>query len=368
MARASEYCIISSARRDKEREMADGVYLELREFMDGLPGGYPTTDSGVEIKILQKLFTPEEAEMAMRLSSVPETAEAVARRNGLEEKETAQMLERMAKRGLLFRMKRGDETSYSAFQFIFGVYDFQVNAIDRELAHMMEEYFPYLDVIEKQFRVVPVESAVDTTMNISTYDRIRDLVNKEEIISVSPCICRREQGLLGHDCERPSETCLGFGLAAEYRMENDIGRRVSREEALEILDLAERSALVLCPTNSRDIVFVCCCCGCCCGMLNVLKTEERPAEMIRSPYRAGIDPDLCSACGVCIERCQMDALVEDDEMMGVDAARCIGCGLCVNACPEQAIHLVEKPGASDMASNVGELLLNIAAERGKVRG
>ncbi len=345
--------------------MAEDVYIRLREHMDRLPGGYPATDSGVEINILKKLFTPEEAEMAMRLSSVPETAEAVARRSGLEEKEAARMLERMAKRGLLFRMRRGDEVLYSAFQFIFGVYDFQVNALDGELARMMEEYFPYLGVIEKQFRVVPVESAVDTTMAIATYERIRNLVEEQEIISVSPCICRREQGLLGHECVRPSETCLGFGLAAEYRLENDIGRRISREEALEILDLAERSALVLCPTNSRDIVFVCCCCGCCCGMLNVLKTEERPADKIRSPYRAGIDSDLCSACGVCIERCQMDALVEDDEVMEVDVARCIGCGLCVNACPEQAMHLVEKPEVADMASNVGELLMNIAAERGR---
>lgn len=344
--------------------MSDEIYLELRKFLDTLPGGYPATASGVELKILRKLFSQEEAGMAMRLSSVPETAEAVARRNGLEETETARMLESMAGKGLLFRMRREGEVLYSAFQFIFGVYDFQVNTIDRELAQMMEEYFPYLDVIEKQFRVVPVESAVDTTMAVSTYDRIRDLVKEQEIISVSPCICRREQGLLGHGCERPSETCLSFGIAAEYRLENGIGRRIGTDEALETLDLAEKSALVLCPTNSRDIVFVCCCCGCCCGMLGVLKTEERPADKIRSPYRAKIDPDLCNACGSCLERCQMNALVEDDEVMEVDAARCIGCGLCVDACPEQAISLEEKQGFTDMASNVGELLLNIASERG----
>jgi NAD-dependent dihydropyrimidine dehydrogenase PreA subunit len=345
--------------------MSYEVYLKLREFMDTLPGGYPATGSGVEVRILEKLFAPEEAEMVMRLSSVPETAEAVAQREGLDIGETARMLESMAGKGLLFRMRRERKVLYSAFQFIFGVYDFQVNAIDGELAQMMEEYFPYLDVIERQFRVVPVESAVDTTMAISTYDRIRELVKQHEVISVSPCICRREQGLLGHECERPSETCLGFGLAAEYRLENDIGRRISEEEALEILDLAEESALVLCPTNSRDIVFVCCCCGCCCGMLNVLKAEDRPADRIRSPYRAGVDSGHCNACGICLEWCQMDALVEGSEVMEVDTARCIGCGLCVDACPEQAICLEEKPGLSDMASNVGELLMKIAAERGR---
>ena len=106
--------------------MSDEVYLKLRDFMDTLPGGYPTTDSGVEVRILEKLFTPEEAEMAMRLSSVPETAEAVVQRNGLEVNETARMLESMAGKGLLFRMRREGKVLYSAFQFIFGVYDFQV--------------------------------------------------------------------------------------------------------------------------------------------------------------------------------------------------------------------------------------------------
>lgn len=345
--------------------MSVEVYLKLREFLDTLPGGYPATASGVELEILRKLFSQEEAEMAMRMSPVPETVEAVARRSGLDETETAQMLESMAKKGLLFRMRHEDEVLYSAFQFIFGIYDFHVNTIDRELAELMDEYFPYLSVIEKQFRVVPVESAVDTTMAVATYDRIRGLVQEQELITVTPCICLKEQGLLGGGCERPSETCISFGLAAEYRLENDIGRRISTEEALEILDLAERSALVLCPTNSKDISFVCCCCGCCCGMLGVLKTEERPADRIRSHYRAKIDSDLCNACGSCLERCQMDALIEDDEAMEVDAARCIGCGLCVDACPEQAMCLQEKQGIEDMASNIGELLMNIAAERGR---
>ena len=41
--------------------MSQDVYSRLREFMDSLPGGYPATPTGVEIKLLEKLFTPEQA-------------------------------------------------------------------------------------------------------------------------------------------------------------------------------------------------------------------------------------------------------------------------------------------------------------------
>ena len=43
--------------------MSEDVYKRLREFLDAMPGGFPATDSGVETKILKKLYTPEEAEI-----------------------------------------------------------------------------------------------------------------------------------------------------------------------------------------------------------------------------------------------------------------------------------------------------------------
>ncbi len=46
--------------------MSEEVYVRLREFLDKLPGGYPETDSGVEIRILKKLFSPEDAELTMK--------------------------------------------------------------------------------------------------------------------------------------------------------------------------------------------------------------------------------------------------------------------------------------------------------------
>jgi hypothetical protein len=50
--------------------MADeaDVYRRLQRHLDELPVGYPATASGVELRILERLFTPEEAEVALALS------------------------------------------------------------------------------------------------------------------------------------------------------------------------------------------------------------------------------------------------------------------------------------------------------------
>ena len=44
----------------------------MREFLDTLPAGFPAAPSGVELKILKKLFTEEEAALTMQLRNDPE--------------------------------------------------------------------------------------------------------------------------------------------------------------------------------------------------------------------------------------------------------------------------------------------------------
>ena len=39
-------------------------------------------------------------------------------------------------------------------------------------------------------------------------------------IAVADCVCRKETRLLDHGCDYPRETCLSFGVAAEYYIEN----------------------------------------------------------------------------------------------------------------------------------------------------
>jgi ferredoxin len=95
-----------------------------------------------------------------------------------------------------------------------------------------------------------------------------------------------------------------------------------------------------------------------------LRYYERPADHAASSFRAQIDPDLCTACGTCLDRCQIEAIMEGDDFMEVREPRCIGCGLCVPTCPAEAISLVPKLEVVEPPANVVEMNIRILKERG----
>jgi electron transport complex protein RnfB len=119
----------------------EDVYIRLRERLDNLSTGYPATGKGIELKILRRLFTQEEAGFFLNLYPVPETPDQAAERLNRDVKETEELLERMAKKGLLFWLRKGEAVSYSAIPFLVGILEHQVNRLDPELGRDMEEYF-----------------------------------------------------------------------------------------------------------------------------------------------------------------------------------------------------------------------------------
>ena len=329
--------------------MSEDIYERLRVFLDTLPTGFPATPTGIELRILKKLFTPEEAELTMSLPREPEELPKIAARLGREDAELGSKLEEMVRKGLIFRDRDGDRTRYQAFQFMIGIYEFQVKNLDEEFSRMFEEYLPYFGlslarVKTKQLRVIPVESAVAALHNVAPYNKIREMVRQQDVISVAECICRKEQKLLGKECDRPKETCLSFGKLGRFYLDNKWGRQITIEEALSILDLAEESGLVLSPSNTQELEAICCCCPCCCPILRAVKMVPQSKYVTTSYYQARIDPELCLNCGLCRERCQVEAIRERDGCAELTVDKCIGCGLCVGTCPEEAISLVEKPG------------------------
>jgi H+/Na+-translocating ferredoxin:NAD+ oxidoreductase subunit B len=344
------------------------VYTRLRAFMDTLPAGFPATPSGVEIRILKKLFTPVQAELAMKLGKEAEEVQEIAKRIGMDEAKLGPQLEEMAQKGLIFRTRDKDRVAYQAFQFIVGVYEFQLNRLDEEFCKLYEEYLPHIGTTimalkTKQLRVIPVESAVEAAPTVAPYNRIRELVKGQEVISLMQCICRKERGLLGKPCAKPQETCFGFSDFGRFFIDNHMARAISTDEALRVLDLAEEAGLVVNPSNTQQLEWICCCCTCCCPTLKFVKMMPRPVDWVRSYYQATIDADLCTACGACLERCQVKAIKEGEDSSEMIEGRCIGCGLCVSACPVEAISLQPKPGMEAPPQSLSETLRKIEGER-----
>jgi len=77
--------------------MSDDVYDQLADALDRLPNGFPRTDTGIELEILKRIFTREEAECAGRLGMEMESYLDIATRLGLDPEAAKAMLSGMAK-------------------------------------------------------------------------------------------------------------------------------------------------------------------------------------------------------------------------------------------------------------------------------
>ncbi|MDF1552179.1 MAG: 4Fe-4S dicluster domain-containing protein [Deferrisomatales bacterium] len=356
--------------------MSDATYRKLAKHLDELPGSFPATDSGVELRILRRLFTPEQAELAVHLTLIPEAAPVVARRAGISTGAALERLTAMAREGLIYSLeKEGSKPRFMAAQFVVGIWEYHVNSLDEELVRDVNEYLPQFFDPElwrraPQLRTVPVGRSLKMDHHVLAYEQAEAMVRDRRRIVVAPCICRREHKMQGAGCDRPEEACLIFDGSADYYLRNGLGREIGADEAREILEQADRAGLVLQPSNSQKAANICCCCGCCCQVLKNVARQPRPAEYVSSAFRVTLDADACVACGVCPQRCPMGALTlaEGADAVALAAERCIGCGLCVSTCPVQALALERKPEGEqpEVPATLVESVLQMARARGKL--
>ncbi len=349
------------------------VYLKLRERLDDFASGFPAAESGIELKLLRGLFTEDEAELFVKLSPLPETPEDVARRLDRKTQDTAALLEGMARKGLVFRLRKAQKTKFSAVPFVPGIFDFQINLMDQAFARDMTAYFdeklsqtimghgtPFM-------RAVPIKRELVVQWPVAPYEDAKDIINHREVIAVAPCVCRTRTGLLGEGCGKPVETCFFFGSFARYYVDNGMARFIDREEALRIIQANDEAGLVLQPHNSVEPTGMCCCCGDCCELLGSVKKQPVPAAAVKSNFFARVEAEECAGCETCVSRCQMEAVTVEDEKASVDLDRCIGCGLCVTTCSTGAMFLVKKPESEQYLppQSYAEMMMRLAAERNK---
>lgn len=354
--------------------MTEEIYRKLAHHLDELPAGFPATESGVEIRILKRLFTPEEAELALHTTLIPEEARVIARRAGITKDEAEERLHAMAQKGLILNIELPNRPAlYMAAQYVVGIWEYQVNRLTEGLIRDMNEYLPEfvdMDTWKKapQLRTIPVGRSVEASMEVMSYETAGDLVRTQKKVRVLPCICRKEHTMVGEGCDRPEESCLVFGTGAYYYEKRGIGRDIDVEECLEMLKRADREGLVLQPNNAKKLSNICCCCGCCCQILIHMKKHPKPAEVVSSPFIVAYDAETCSACGVCVDRCQMDAIVMKEEEVEIDLDRCIGCGLCVSTCPTASLTLERKPEETQryIPSDLMEAHIRLGQARGKL--
>ncbi|MGE5603077.1 MAG: ATP-binding protein [Nitrososphaerales archaeon] len=354
--------------------MSPDLYERFAEFLDQLPVPYPRTESGVEIRILKRLFTPEQAELAMHLTLLAEESRVVARRVRRPVSEVAKLLDEMARKGLIYaRYEPGKAPRYMVAPYVVGFYEGQVDHLTPELISDAEEYGAVLGKSgfwrkAPQMRTIPVQASIEAPVEVLAYERAGEMVRGQTSFGVSNCICRQVNDARGYHCSRPREVCMSFGWVADAFVKQGRARRISLDESLALLAQADEAGLVLQPGNTKELSFICACCSCCCGVLQMLKLEPEPAKVAISSFRAAVDTEKCDGCATCEGRCQMEAIsVNGGGIASVDKSRCIGCGLCVSTCPSGAVRLERKPASEQptVRTNVTQEYLGFARAAGK---
>jgi Pyruvate/2-oxoacid:ferredoxin oxidoreductase delta subunit len=361
--------------------MKPDVYRQLQRHLDYMPVPFPETKSGVEISLLKQLFDEEEANIALKLSALPETIDRIHGR--FKDGEITKDLLTSKLNGLFDKgaimsvpnLKSGP--MYSKIPLAIGIFEYQVDRITKDLA---EDFFKYEDegfgealltAKTKQMRTIPVNVEIHPEFKVGSYDNARAIIEKSPgPFAVMNCVCRQAKEKMGEPCKQTDimQTCFTLGKSASFMMNKGVAQKLSKDEIISLITRAEQEGMVLQPANTQEPGFICCCCGCCCGVLTTAKKFPNPAELLQTNFYAQIDPDNCTACGECMELCQMDALVSVNNHTEVLRSHCIGCGVCLNACAAEAISLMKTEKETVPPKDSKEMYKKMIMERYGVLG
>ena len=333
------------------------VYERLAEHLSTLGMGYPVTEDLLEI--LRDNFAPEEAMVALALptrvaplQTVP--AEEVFPHVDLPREDALRILDDLASRGLLFSAPTpSGEPGYGLQQVGFGfpqLYFWRGEDTEhaRNMAGLVAKYFnrkvtraAYTSETQP-YRYVPVSGSLSPDMQaVLPHHAMEDVLEKAQEFAVCHCACRMTAALRGRPCEHPTEVCIKFDEMARYVIDRGLGRAITREEARDLVALAEKEGLVHFVDNAEgDIKHNCNCCGCACWNVGTIRRRKIPRDAIMATYfLRETDEEDCTGCGDCVDVCPVAALIMEDDRPVVDTDWCIGCGVCIHRCPTGAARL-----------------------------
>lgn len=331
--------------------MNPNAYEKLRSRLNTFPTGMPKTKEGYEIALLKKFFTEQEAEIASHLPMMAEgtlkNPRTLAEEMQTDAHELETAMESMTKNGLLFLVEENGENSYALLPFIPGILEFNVDKIDAEIAQLYEDYYESytrgrLQAQIPLTRIVPINRSISSETKVYPYEDVIEAIKESTSLCVMDCMCRTQKKMIGKDCGRPIETCLYMNVHADHLLNIGKGRKVSIEEAIDVVTRAEDAGLMHISGNTQGLLGICSCCGCCCVGLQAITKMKVPTAVVKSEFRLAIDPESCSGCEECVDRCWNNALSMENEQVAVDRDRCFGCGSCVNICPTEALRLERK--------------------------
>ena len=339
--------------------MAEQIYKRLAQALNAPSAQAPALLCDEWYALARELFTVREAEIACGMPVKPVTVEDLAKQLlWVDVKQLSEQLEKMADKGLVRVDIRDGERFYELLPLLPGIIECQFldGKVDERAKRVALLWRQYLKAARRQTEaapqvakpttgiggVIPVEKTFEHRMTVLPYDEAMKLIDEKEYIAAGTCPCRHMGDLLDKPCSKPKmDMCIYFGSFAKFIVSRGFAHVLSKEEARQRIEEADKAGLVhtYADSNHRYADVMCNCCGCHCPILVGLNRSPSPSNSAIVNWVVMIDDGACIGCGACVDRCWMSALKMTDTLLTRDANRCIGCGVCIPECPADALKL-----------------------------
>lgn len=370
------------------------VYVKLRNHINRIGQGIGSTPVETSYQMLMYLWSEEDAQHEIEMPINRHfSALDYHYLSGRPVEECKEILDDLAMRGMIMRAHRAGHDTYHLLPYINGFWEFNElreyfeNGGDADgVADAPEAYaaagaFDALGIngaepgqsfeaLVPLFHTYPVSVDVVEEDELAPYMDWKAIIQANEKITVSPCQCRLMWKSLGVPMcdgsgDHPFETCLSFGELAEYFDEVGIGRYITQDEAIAMVEKCMDAGMVPESLSMKDVDIMCMCHGDCCGNLSGYKAMggQAHANVNINAYLLKYDREACIQCGACIDRCPMGSITFGEDGYCLHDNACVRCGQCVTVCPADARILSYRGDYPELGRDYVDAVEMLAAER-----
>jgi ferredoxin len=368
------------------------IYRSLGKKIDNLTVRTPWNETFHSI--LKELYTPEEADVTVRMPYVLSSLDRIARVSGIEPARLHGILDKLSNKGLVLDLYNENDGRlyFMPSPLMIGLFEFTMmrwGNIDnkKECAKLFREYFTTFyqanfshDEQVSIMRVIPVEETIRPSEYIEfmDYEKASSIIESSHKFAIGLCSCRNEKFHNGEkECDAPLDNCSALGIGADYLIRHNLGREVSKSEMLENFTRSKELGLVFCAENTkRNPMVICHCCKCCCNYLAGANKFGFPNSAVTSNFISVIDEAKCTGCGKCVDVCPVNAtsLVSANDhkkrkkkKANVDVLMCVGCGVCARKCSSDAISMINRGTRVIHPETTFERIILLSLESGNVQ-
>lgn len=369
------------------------IYRRLGKKIDNLSFRAPWNETFRTL--LKELFTPEEADLVVRMPFTLTPFESLKSITGYNETLLRNLLDSLCMKGLVMDFWMSDSYHYMPSPLVIGIFELTMmrTAPDqgwKKISRLFHEYMiTQRDLVAANFargekatlmRTIPHEDVIDREdyVEILDYEQASAIIEGQKDFAIATCSCRHtSMHASTKTCDVPLDTCSSFGIAAEFLVRRGFAKRVSRAEMIENVARSKELGLVLNIDNVRsNPAYLCHCCSDCCHLLVGIKSWGYPNVVITANFLPETDLEKCTGCGLCARACPIHArtMVSESEPGSkrkkkplTDTTFCLGCGVCALKCKSKALVLVRKKKRTIMPETTFERIMLQCLERGTIQ-